>query len=641
MAAGAGGSLGYLFGSTTLSEVHPAERTAMPNAAVALTRVRLKDWVNAPAWWRREEREDRQYVSRCILAQQPPGPSHSADAIVIQGNLQLARLRGLTSLPDGLSVGGNLNLRGCTGLTRLPDDLRVDGHLELHNCTALTHLPAGLRVGGGLELSYCAGLTHLPTGLSVGGDLDLFECTGLSSLPAGLWVGNSLFLLNCTGLTHMRTNLSVGEKLVLSGCTGLTRLPAGLRVGQKISITQCARLVDCLGDIQLGQGSAMLRTLQQKQQRFGPSPLQNLSFSNRADLCVLRLPENERCEVLGIMQQLAHDGLNTLDFEAMLEALVAVPALERAALPELCAPLMQAVPRIFAALFTEVCTTAFEQRPARVQQLLAEFGHGAVPANPAYTNVHEGARDIRARAAVKSLWFGAGLQARATGAKHTFAAVNASIESMQTSTSNLTAYLKVATGGQTHLDRASLTLRSLRAHPGVFTLDIASRHEAPLAEVVAMLYNLAAAVQEGTAEQTEAKRHELQRLCVAALSDSLVSQDGATHCAQGVVQRLLTPLQGYYPEVRLDAFEPPTEGDFVSEFARDLNRILEQAAPDADRGAIVQHQTLAAFARAEVVYAPTPDDRGRVSDEARGFAATRVDKVRRDIDAYLEYEELK
>jgi hypothetical protein len=559
----------------------------------------------------------------------------------VGGFLDLSRCAALTRLPAGLSVGGRLNLLCCRSLTHLPEGLSVGGGLNIVGCPSLTSLPAGLSVGGYLVLTKNTALTQLPDDLRVGADLDLSHCTALSHLPAGFNVGGSLYLDGCTGLTHLPTGLSVGGDLELYGCTGLTRLPARLRVGQELNTLGCARLVDCLEDVRVLHGSAMLRTLQQAQRRFGPTPLQNLIFSKTADLFVLRLPENERHEVLRIVQQLAPAVFVGEDFERMLAALLAVPAVERAALPELCAHVLQAAPRMFVDFFEDVCRTAVELRPARVEQFVAEFGLGGVAANRRYTNVHEGARDIQARAAVKNLWFGAGVQARATGAERTFAAVDAFIESMQTSTSNLTAYLKASMGGQTHLDRAGLTLHSLRARPGVFTLDIASRHEAPLAEVVAMLYNLAAAVQEGTAEQTEAKRDELQRLCVAALSDSLVSQDGATHCAQGVVQRLLTPLQGYYPEVRLDAFEPPTEGAFVTEFARDLDRLLEEAAPDIDRATLVQQQTLAVFARAEAIYAPTPDGRGRVSNEDRDAAAARIAKVRRDIDTYLELADLK
>lgn len=59
----------------------------------------------------------------------------------VQGNLSLAHMTHLTSLPPGLYVQGHLNLSLCTSLRSLPADLFVEGHLFLTGCTALVSIP--------------------------------------------------------------------------------------------------------------------------------------------------------------------------------------------------------------------------------------------------------------------------------------------------------------------------------------------------------------------------------------------------------------------------------------------------------------------------------------------------------------------
>jgi hypothetical protein len=557
-------------------------------------------------------------------------------------------------------VGGSLGylltpvtLRGAAVATRVatPDATPVLTRARLNDWANAAGISAAEKVVRRDAMSHILrqqpwGFPYSTNPIVIEGDLNFRDTPDLTELPDGLSVGGCLSIRDCTNLTHLPTGLNVGGDLNLTRCTRLTSLPAELHIGKLLYIHKCGRLENIAENIRLNQGQVVLQALQQGHKRFGIGIVQSVMFTEKADRFLRQVPENERYEVLCITSQLALIAPYQDSYERLLIAVIHVPAVERVELPELLAPLLREWgPRLnllAANMVLDVCLTPPGRRAARVEELVVEMNAAVNDMGIATaTNVHEGSRDTTARATVKKLWFGAGVRARTKGAERTFAAIDRFIESTQAESSSLTAYLKRPEHeGQTHLQRARLTLRTLCANSGTFTVDIESRQEESLAEVVSMLYNLASTVEEGSAEQIEATRDELRRMCVAALSESLASQDGATYCAQGIVQRMLTPLQGYYPEVRLDAFEPPTEGDLVTAFARGLTLILDQAAPDTDRSALIQQHVAEAVASAEDIYAPSPDVTGSALRKAQRVAAARIEKVRRDIDEYLKFEEL-
>lgn len=92
------------------------------------------------------------------------------------------------------------------------------------------------------------------------------------------------------------------------------------------------------------------------------------------------------------------------------------------------------------------------------------------------------------------------------------------------------------------------------------------------------------------------------------------------------MQRRLTPLQSYHPDVHLDAFEPPSEGDSVSEFAQSISWVLAEAAPGTD-AAFARQEADAIMKRAQAIYATTSDDVGLIFKDAEQRAAARVAKV--------------
>jgi hypothetical protein len=376
MAAGAGGLAGYLVAPFVRGAAHPG-RSVMPDAQPLLTRERLQDWVNATGL-SDSEKVARQHVSRSILDQQISGPSHSTSPIVINGDLNLSNLKGLTQLPAGLVVARSLDISGCTELTHLPAGLSVGRSLYISGCRGLTQLPDGLTVGGDLLAFRCTGLNHLPDGLRVDGSFALSGCKDLTALPNGLKVGDSFYVNNCVRLAHLPDGLHVGGNFGLSGCTDLTRLPAGLHVGKMFTTFGCAKLCHFSEDIQLGHGLAVLRVLKHVQQQYGHCALQNLAFSRQTDHTLRRLPEAELYDVLKITQQLAPVIRDAPSFETVLAALVQVPVAERAALPDVCAPLLRAVGQqrceLFINMFTKICLTPAARHPARVQTLLAKLG---------------------------------------------------------------------------------------------------------------------------------------------------------------------------------------------------------------------------------------------------------------------------
>lgn len=178
--------------------------------------------------------------------------SHLPNNLSVGGYLFCGGCTSLSRLSENLSVGGYLNLAGCTELTSIPDNLRVRGHLNLAGCTSLTRLPDNLRIGAGLNLRGCTGLTILPNNFRVGGNLNLSHCTSLSSLSDDLSVSGSLFLLGCTNLTSVSNTLRVDGSLELSGCTSLQRLPERLSVGRDLILNECTQLTHLPNNLSVG-----------------------------------------------------------------------------------------------------------------------------------------------------------------------------------------------------------------------------------------------------------------------------------------------------------------------------------------------------------------------------------------------------
>ena len=71
------------------------------------------------------------------------------EKVVVSGNLDLAEMTSITSLPNNLYVKGFLWLKFCKNLTSLPDNLEVFGHLDLRG-TNIKSLPMTLTVKQGL-----------------------------------------------------------------------------------------------------------------------------------------------------------------------------------------------------------------------------------------------------------------------------------------------------------------------------------------------------------------------------------------------------------------------------------------------------------------------------------------------------------
>jgi hypothetical protein len=186
-------------------------------------------------------------VRELILANQAP-PN-----LQVQGSLDLANCKTLTTLPDGLHVR-RLTLNGCTNLTHLPENLvcyelemrqttlttlpaslQVQFRLDLADNTMLTTLPPNFKTGS-LILRGCTALTSLPEGLSLY-FLDISGCTNLSEWPVrGRLEFGSLLARNCINLTMLPTWLSRLAQLDLAGCVNITELPSDLEISSEADL---------------------------------------------------------------------------------------------------------------------------------------------------------------------------------------------------------------------------------------------------------------------------------------------------------------------------------------------------------------------------------------------------------------------
>lgn len=120
--------------------------------------------------------------------------------------------------------------------------------------------------------------------------------------------------------------------------------------------------------------------------------------------------------------------------------------------------------RNFANPFIEVCVVPVAQRPRRVQELLDEMVGISIQGG---TNTTRATEISLLRRQLKAFGMAPACRRAPSGRPTPLAVVNAFIGAMQAADGDLTAYLKRPTyDGPALTQRATVTLRSLRAQPG-------------------------------------------------------------------------------------------------------------------------------------------------------------------------------
>jgi hypothetical protein len=153
----------------------------------------------------------------------------------VDGDLGVAHMRWVTSLPAHLTVTGDLELRE-SGITALPERLAVGGHVLFHGAK-ITTLPDDLEVGGNLILIH-SNLAVVPERLRVGGALSLQD-TLVAAIPKGLRA-HDLYLGDSRAKDLVLPDgLALAGRLDLAN-TPIASLPGHLAVGE-LNLLGCLR----------------------------------------------------------------------------------------------------------------------------------------------------------------------------------------------------------------------------------------------------------------------------------------------------------------------------------------------------------------------------------------------------------------